>query len=35
MQVAQDINVRVRLSRGSFEYTLQAVDMAIHPIIPN
>jgi hydrophobe/amphiphile efflux-1 (HAE1) family protein len=28
MQVAQDINVGVRLSRGSFEYTLQAVDMA-------
>jgi hydrophobe/amphiphile efflux-1 (HAE1) family protein len=28
MQVAQDINVGVRLSRGGFEYTLQAVDMA-------
>jgi hydrophobe/amphiphile efflux-1 (HAE1) family protein len=28
MQVAQDINVGVRLSRGSFEYTLQAVDMS-------
>jgi HAE1 family hydrophobic/amphiphilic exporter-1 len=28
MQVAQDINVGVRLSRGSFEYTLQAVDIA-------
>jgi hydrophobe/amphiphile efflux-1 (HAE1) family protein len=27
MQVAQDINIGVRLSRGSFEYTLQAVDM--------
>jgi multidrug efflux pump subunit AcrB len=27
MQVAQDINVGVRLSRGGFEYTLQAVDM--------
>jgi hydrophobe/amphiphile efflux-1 (HAE1) family protein len=28
MQVAQDINVGVRLSRGGFEYTLQAVDIA-------
>jgi HAE1 family hydrophobic/amphiphilic exporter-1 len=28
MQAAQDINVGVRLSRGSFEYTLQGVDMA-------
>jgi HAE1 family hydrophobic/amphiphilic exporter-1 len=28
MQVAQDINVGVRLSRGGFEYTLQAVDVA-------
>jgi multidrug efflux pump subunit AcrB len=28
MQVAQDINVSVRLSRGSFEYTLQPVDVA-------
>jgi multidrug efflux pump subunit AcrB len=28
MQVAQDINVGVRLSRGGYEYTLQAVDMA-------
>jgi HAE1 family hydrophobic/amphiphilic exporter-1 len=27
MQVTQDINVGVRLSRGSFEYTLQGVDM--------
>jgi hydrophobe/amphiphile efflux-1 (HAE1) family protein len=27
MQVAQDINVGVRLSRGGFEYTLQAVDV--------
>jgi multidrug efflux pump subunit AcrB len=28
MQVAQDINVGVRLSRGGFEYTLQSVDVA-------
>jgi hydrophobe/amphiphile efflux-1 (HAE1) family protein len=28
MQVAQDINVGVRVSRGGFEYTLQAVDIA-------
>jgi hydrophobe/amphiphile efflux-1 (HAE1) family protein len=28
MQVAQDINVGVRVSRGVFEYTLQAVDIA-------
>jgi HAE1 family hydrophobic/amphiphilic exporter-1 len=28
MQVTQDINVGVRLSRGGFEYTLQAVDMS-------
>jgi hydrophobe/amphiphile efflux-1 (HAE1) family protein len=27
MQAAQDINVGVRLSRGSFEYTLQAVNI--------
>jgi HAE1 family hydrophobic/amphiphilic exporter-1 len=28
MQVTQDINVGVRVSRGVFEYTLQAVDIA-------
>jgi multidrug efflux pump subunit AcrB len=28
MQAAQDINVGVRLSRGGFEYTLQAVNIA-------
>jgi HAE1 family hydrophobic/amphiphilic exporter-1 len=28
MQVTQDINVGVRLSRGGFEYTLQGVDVA-------
>jgi HAE1 family hydrophobic/amphiphilic exporter-1 len=28
MQVTQDINVGVRLSRGGFEYTLQGVDIA-------
>jgi hydrophobe/amphiphile efflux-1 (HAE1) family protein len=28
MQVVQDINVGVRLSRGGFEYTLQSVDVA-------
>jgi hydrophobe/amphiphile efflux-1 (HAE1) family protein len=28
MQVAQDINVGVRFSRGGFEYTLQGVDIA-------
>jgi hydrophobe/amphiphile efflux-1 (HAE1) family protein len=28
MQVAQDINVGVRVSRGGYEYTLQAVDVA-------
>ncbi len=28
MQVAQDINVGVRFSRGGFEYTLQGVDVA-------
>jgi HAE1 family hydrophobic/amphiphilic exporter-1 len=28
MQVAQDINVGVRISRGGFEYTLQGVDVA-------